>query len=51
MEIRLADNFGTWRTFLRMRVGEICTSLKPTTVAKAPLATIIYLLLGDGLYE
>ena len=38
METRLADNFGTWRTFIRIRVGVIYMSLKPATVAKEPSA-------------
>ena len=37
----MADNFGTWRTFLRIRVGVIYMSLKPATVAQEPLATAI----------
>ena len=48
MEIRLADNFGTWRTFLRIKVGVMYMSLKPATVAKEPLAIAIFLLLGLG---
>ena len=48
METRVADNFGTWRTFLRIRVGVMYMSLKPTTVTKEPLATTILLLLGLG---
>ena len=46
MEIRLADNFGIWRTFLRIRVGVMYMSPKLATVAKEPLATAIFLLLG-----
>ena len=48
METRLADNFGTWRTFLRIRVGAMYMSSKPATVTKEPLATAIFLLLGLG---
>ena len=48
MEIRLVDNFGTWKTFLRIRVGGMYMSPKPATVAKEPLATAIFLLLGLG---
>ena len=49
METRLADDFGTWRTFLRIRVGVMYMSPKPATVAKEPLATAIFLLLGLGI--
>ena len=48
METRLADNLGTWRTFLRIRVGVMYMSPKPAMVAKEPLATTIFLLLGLG---
>ena len=46
METRLADNFDTWRTFLRIRVGVMYISPKPAIVVKEPLATTIFLLLG-----
>ena len=42
METRLTNNFGTWRTFLRIRVEVMYMSLKPATVAKEPLATAIF---------
>ena len=48
METRLADNFGIWRTFLRIRVVVMYMSSKPTTVVKEPLATVIFLLHGLG---
>ena len=48
METRLTDNFGTWRTFLKIRVGVIYMSPKLAIVAKEPLATAIFLLLGLG---
>ena len=38
METRLTDNFGTWRTFLRIRVGVMYMSSKLATVAKEPSA-------------
>lgn len=50
METRLSDSFGTWRTFLRTRIGVICISSKPATEAKEPLATAIFRLLGHGVY-
>ena len=48
METRLVDNFGTWRIFLRIRVGVMYMSPKPATVAKEPLTIAIFLLLGLG---
>ena len=48
METRLTDNFGTWMTFLKIRVSVMYMSPKPATVAKEPLATAIFLLLGLG---
>lgn len=40
--------FGTWRTFLRIRVGVLCTSPNSATVAEERLAITNFLLLEHG---
>ena len=49
-DTRLADNFGTWRTFVRTNDRVIWIFSKPAIVVREPSTIIIFLLLGQRVY-
>ena len=51
MDIRLQVDFGTWRTFVKVREDDILTSPIPAIGERDPPASLMLLFPTQGLYE